>query len=511
MTPNFSPSINILRDAHKTIDYIPTRNVKRVFQQIVNDYRVGIHAFSIIGSYGTGKSAFLLALQQNLMGLRRDFGLINGQFGNVSQFEFLPLVGEYVSIIDSLAQHLDLTGKDISSQQVIEALDWHYRQNSQKKKCLVILIDELGKFLEYAAHHNTAGEVYFIQQLAEYVNDDAKNILLITTLHQGFDSYARNLDYTQRQEWEKVKGRLQELTFNEPVELLLQIAATHLKQNFSNGSSSNNLSGLIAAINQSRTFPHRNPLTESFARALWPLDPLAGAVLTLSLQQYGQNERSLFTFLKSNDYFGLNHYDAGQHPYYNLACVYDYLLHNYHSLLSTKHNPHYLQWAAMKRAIERIEGTFHSQMLEAIKLVKTIGLLNIFATADAKIDWAFLDEYGRYSLGLESPERVVRSLEAKKIIRYVAFKHRFILFEGTDLDIELALLEAVSKIEAPQDIIVPLKKYFDFPYILAKAVTYERGAPRFFGFQLSDTMVEHVPPGEVDGIINLIFSETLCV
>ncbi|MCP4368639.1 MAG: hypothetical protein GY797_11095 [Deltaproteobacteria bacterium] len=509
MTANFSPSINILRDADKPFDYIPTPNNKRVFQQIVNDYRIGIHAFNIIGSFGTGKSAFLLALQQNLSQIRNDFGEFNGQFGGITEFEFLTLVGEYASIINAFAARLDIPQEDTNPSQVFKALEQHYHQ--QKKRCLVILVDELGKFLEYATHHNTSREVYFIQQLAEYANDADKSILFITTLHQGFDSYARNLDYTERQEWEKVKGRLQELTFNEPVELLLQIAASHLQGNFAGSAPPENLSDLVTAVNHSRTFPHRNQLTLPLARSLLPLDALSGAVLTLALQQYGQNERSLFTFLKANDYFGLNHYDTNQNPYYNLACIYDYLLHNYHSFLSTKYNPHYLQWSAIRRALERIEGVFEEDIPAASKLAKAIGLLNIFTTADAKIDVAFLVTYGRDSLGLDDPQHIIQSLEDRKVIRYVAFRHRFILFEGTDLDIELALLNAASNVDSPQNFVLPLTSYFDFPYILAKAATYKWGTPRFFEFKLSEIPLQSVPQGEVDGFINLIFSETLTV
>lgn len=48
-----------------------------------------------------------------------------------------------------------------------------------------------------------------------------RNVILLTTLHQNFNSYAHTLTEVQRQEWNKVKGRFQEIVFNEPVEQLL--------------------------------------------------------------------------------------------------------------------------------------------------------------------------------------------------------------------------------------------------------------------------------------------------
>ena len=47
--------------------------------------------------------------------------------------------------------------------------------------------------------------------------------MLITTLHQNFGGYARGLDKTQRDEWHKVKGRLTDLTFDEPVKFYFRI------------------------------------------------------------------------------------------------------------------------------------------------------------------------------------------------------------------------------------------------------------------------------------------------
>ncbi len=54
---------------------------------------------------------------------------------------------------------------------------------------LLLLIDELGKFLEHEARHGGAG-IFLLQQLAEHAFRGRKaNLLLIVLLHQGFDLY----------------------------------------------------------------------------------------------------------------------------------------------------------------------------------------------------------------------------------------------------------------------------------------------------------------------------------
>lgn len=63
---NYTPSVNIIRDQEKHLNYIPTSNSKRIYNQLIENYKIGISSFSLIGPYGTGKSAFLWAFEQQL-------------------------------------------------------------------------------------------------------------------------------------------------------------------------------------------------------------------------------------------------------------------------------------------------------------------------------------------------------------------------------------------------------------------------------------------------------------
>ncbi len=86
----------------------------------------------------------------------------------------------------------------------------------------------LGNFLSMLLRNKPEKELYIIQKLAEFVNDPEKNIIFIVTLHQGIEAYGSRFDKKEKNEWEKVKGRLKEIAFNEPVEQLLYLAAKKL-------------------------------------------------------------------------------------------------------------------------------------------------------------------------------------------------------------------------------------------------------------------------------------------
>ena len=62
----YIPSINIEHNKFSDFRYIVTENAKLVVSGIINGYNAGHHSFTIIGTYGTGKSSFILAFEQDL-------------------------------------------------------------------------------------------------------------------------------------------------------------------------------------------------------------------------------------------------------------------------------------------------------------------------------------------------------------------------------------------------------------------------------------------------------------
>lgn len=63
----YNPSINIEYGIDKDFHYIVTPNAQAVTGELVSNFHSGIHSFSIIGTYGTGKSSYLMALERDLM------------------------------------------------------------------------------------------------------------------------------------------------------------------------------------------------------------------------------------------------------------------------------------------------------------------------------------------------------------------------------------------------------------------------------------------------------------
>ena len=190
----YSTSVNIERDSDKAFNYIVTANAKQAIGKIVDFFTAGIHSFCLIGSYGTGKSSFLLALEQCLSEKQPTVNQLiknKGQFNGFTKFRFVNIVGDYQPLIELLQAHVETATS--KKNNVFAAIDKLYNDCQKDNSFLVFLIDEFGKVLEHAAKNNPEKEMYFLQKFCEYVNDTCKNIVLITTLHQGFNAYAKEL------------------------------------------------------------------------------------------------------------------------------------------------------------------------------------------------------------------------------------------------------------------------------------------------------------------------------
>jgi len=499
----FSLSTNIKNIQYNDFHYIVTSNALRVLGSLVADYHTGIHCFTLVGTYGTGKSSFLAALERDLKQNSKLFFENKGQFNSYEKFAHLNIVGEYNTLSNLLSE--ELGNDNPNSKELFVCLEQKLKKHKEKKEFLFIVIDEFGKILEHAANHNPDQELYFLQRLAEFINHHKHdNVILITTLHQNFGAYSKKLTEQQRNEWEKVKGRYKEIVFSEPVEQLLHLAAAQIEKSSRKIISEKNFDTLFQLAKTTKFIS--NDLSVDIAQKLYPLDIFSAVALTHAIQRYGQNERSLFSFLISKDRNSITNYEPTDTKVYSFSNVYDYVIYNCYSYLSEV-NTDSAYWRAIRVALERVEGLFEIDEIEnASKIVKTIGLCNLFGNS-INFEKADLCLYARLALDIAHPEKIIDELSNLKIIRFAKYRAQYFIFEGTDINIEDELYKAAGQVPRPIDFIDDLNLYFEFKTVQANASYYKTGTPRFFEYRLSKTAQKLEPEKDIDGFINLVFAD----
>ena len=503
MARTFSLSANIENGFADGTQYLVTPNAQNAIYNIVNDYRSGIHTFTIIGSYGTGKSSFLLALEEDLRNKCNHSYFINAKnLSDAKSYEIINIVGDYTEMSVLLSRALNVEG---NAGSILDSLKNYYFQCQKKGKFLLIVVDEFGKVLEHASKNNPEKELYFLQKLSELVNVPSRQMMLITTLHQNFGAYAKGLTEEQANEWTKVKGRFKEITFVEPVEQLLHLASEQLKEE-RKAIEVKNIEALYKLAKEtnfvSKDFPFET------AKLLFPLDLFSAYTITTAIQRYGQNERSLFTFLSARGTNSISEFKPNDHLTYNLHNVYDYVLYNFYSYLKDA-NTDSMSWSTIQVSIERVEGQewdCKEDLLHAVNLVKAIGLLNLFGRAGFNLTAGHLATYAKEAMDISNAEEIIQKLTTQKIIRYAKYKERLMLFEGTDVDIEAVIREAGLMVSRPVAFVDELSLFFNRRISLVKAHFYQKGTPRFFAYMICEEPLNAVPTGDTDGYIELIFS-----
>lgn len=496
-------STNIVRDESKQLDYVVTPNTKEIFDRIfINNYGAN-KSFNLIGNYGTGKSTFLWALERNLNKKNIFFTDLQTRNNDIVNYDFIKVIGQNDSLSKVLSKELRVKGEEDNSK-IISALERRRKKSLKSKKGVVFVIDEFGKFLEYASKNKSADELFLIQQISEWANDDDKETYFIITLHQNFTSYGNDLSNQDKLEWEKVKGRFIDLVFNEPVEQLIYFASKKLEEYTIPKSNQADFKSLLKLIEKSKLVSHNKIINEDLNNSLYPLDWLSSNILVNSLQRYGQNERSLFSFLNDDTDFSIK---KAKNNFFSVSNVFDYLVNTLSSEINGFNNPHRAQWLTTFRALERAELVFEDDYQKVAEVIKTIGLVNIFSKVGGLFDKDFINSYFNLTRGYDV-NAILLKLEKVGIVRFYKHSNKLNFLEGTDLDLEQELITVSREINQNFSISNEIKSLVELPVLLVKRYSLETGTKRFFEYKVFDSFEEaKEADGVIDGYINLVFDD----
>ena len=492
-------STNILRDQESEIDFIPTPNTKEIFDTIFLNNNGVNSSFSLIGNYGTGKSTFLWAIEKNL-NKQKQFFTNKNIVDSIGDFEFIKLVGENESLSVLLKDKLN--AESSSSSDIIKALEKQREKANELNKGVIVIIDEFGKLLEFASRNKSIDDVYLIQQISEWANNENYKTFFLITLHQNFSNYGKNLSNQDKLEWEKVKGRLVDLVFNEPVEQLLFFASKKLAKFKCLEKIKPRHESLVKLIRKSNLVSLRGEKSIQLSEDIYPLDFLSANVLVNSLQRYGQNERSLFSFLSDNSEYSINKLNT---EFYTIPNVYDYLINSLPSEINGPNNPHRAQWLTTFKALEKSELYFNEDYVIASEVIKTIGLVNLFSKTGGLFDRDFIIEYFKLTKNRDVTY-ILDKLDKLAIIRFYKHSNKINFLEGTDIDLEQELILVNSEINSDFSLSNEIISRIDFPILLAKKYSFETGTNRFFDFKIIDSLEQvETSAKAIDGYINLVF------
>ena len=523
---HYTRSINLERDSNSVevvSSYIPTSRALRTLSKVADTFhnQQAPRAWSLVGPYGSGKSSFSVFLAQLLSDpedlatsaayrvLNRTEKALANRFEDAAQdkngyFKVLvtgapePLSHRLLKGFSDSAESYWASRKgknpqvvaklkaavgssEVSTTELVELVKEVQVQLSKTGAAgILLVIDELGKFLEYEARHYGANDIYILQTLAEHACEgNDVNLMMFVLLHQSFEQYAKGLGESLKNEWSKVQGRFEEVPFLESVEQTLRVVGAAFKQKLSDQEKTDlekSISKHVSELTKVDALP--GALTEKEATGLfmscYPLHPVSSILLPLLCQKVAQNERSLFSYLGSHEDFGLADMlqkltTVGQFVYPHH--IFDYFITNQSAIVGD-----YLthrRWVEVVTAIERLGD---AKPIE-IELLKTIGILNIIG---GKGGFKASKELLATTLKTKSAlSKLTKELTDKSVITYRRYNSEYRVWQGSDFDLEAALQDELNNL-GNFALAEELNTAKSLLPVVARKYTIKTGALRYF-------------------------------
>ena len=514
----FSRSVHLERDFADTTalnQYVVTDRVAQLCRRFASAFGEGSteRAWRITGDYGTGKSCFALALarvcDRKSSHLPPQLATLSKSFPQVDAFPVL-VTGAREPISTAIIRAIEATLEKSRSNRrppelgkanrvlreaspadrdrfAIELLESTTRFVSASKQGngVLLILDELGKSLEFATQHPDEQDITFLQALAETASRSGSHpIVVLGILHQGFSAYADRMEANDQREWDKIGGRFEELLFDQPMEQLVSLVSSAL------GVKVDRIPPTVAraarenmgrAIDQGwfGVVSNRKALMDQ-APAIYPLQPMLLPVLIKFFSRFGQNERSLFSFLYSADTNALRSF-AIQHDvgdgFFGIHHLYDFVRS------TIGHRLHTRALSSRWSQIESVIDASLSNSAEEVAILKTVGVLNMLDDQKLKADEEAL------SVALERTcvpgkwdfSDTLQTLRSKKsVLYYRGAAGGYCLWPYTSVNLELKYAEAEKVVRKDPNVVDTVSEHLHARPIVARRHYVTTGNLRHF-------------------------------
>lgn len=472
-----------LHDPEVLASYAPGAHVidalRRIASSLQDEPRT--RAWSITGPYGSGKSSFahllcsLLApkgeatqrraskllrdadpqLASTIMRERRRLGIDGrGLILAAVSAEREPIASALLRALHRGAeQYWSGPGRKPDLLHRLRAADAGRKPNSDRVLALfeelsttapvLVIVDELGKNLEYAADRSADGDLYLLQRLAERLSSHGTFTGgLLTLAHLSFEDYLSGAGEARRREWRKIHGRFEDVPFVANSEHSIRLLAQAIALSSSPQQGKVIGKACTTAEQGLRSAAGNAPLPSEVAggpAATYPLHPSVALALPTLAAKLAQHDRSLVSFLTSDAPHALPRFLAREQlaadavPFFRAADLYDYFFED--GAATVLSGPE----GELAREIRaQVEGARALDELE-LRVLKTVGLLNLIGGPGRLIASAALIEEAMVGPAGSAQERrgvaeILDRLTERSALTYRDFAGEYRIWQGSDFD-----------------------------------------------------------------------------
>lgn len=354
---------------------------------------------------------------------------------------------------------------------------------------IVVIWDEFGRYLEGHASQAFGKGAAMFQDFAETCNHSADDsqIHLILLTHKELQGYASALPQSYQQEWSRIEGRFQKHNISTDPDVAYRLISAAIQPAHDKLIYDYlHIDTVDWHVNTVRDLHLFGLLDEQSVFALieqtFPLHPLAVFALAHVSNRVAQNERTMFTFLTSDEPCALmdlleRKFENSEPPVVYISDLWDYFEDSIRSDIGGTGNHKY--WSGVIHALAKVD----TDDVLAQKLVKTMGLLSVCNTNLVRPKSEIL----AWAIDIESDDEyndvlaVLDHLRRRKAIIHRQIDGFWTFIAGSDINFEEELQLRLERTNPTPDRLQRLlENYIPAPSTLARRYNQRYSMTRFF-------------------------------
>ena len=354
---------------------------------------------------------------------------------------------------------------------------------------IYVVYDEFSKFLENSMGKTSAMEIKMIQDFAELCNRSGDNQLhLLLISHKHIQNYISQLPKEKIDAWKAVAERFKTVeihnNFTQTYEIVSSVIQKDKKwfeeykkehrDDFTLIADSCEKIGLFSDLPEE--------VVKKLIYGTYPLDTSSLFILPRISELVAQNERTIFTFLASNQKNSLtdfiNNVDD-EFPLITPDYIYDYFEQlfkneNYNGIT-------YKTYFACKSAIAKLETKTNNRL--TYKILKCIALILILQQQNNKLT-PTIDTITKIYLPVEKSVEAInnafKELKQYGVITLLDYNNFITINKGSDFDIPSLIENIMNKHKTTFDVKEELNKYIETNFLYPARYNDENAITRYF-------------------------------
>lgn len=398
-------------------------------------------------------------------------------------------------------------------KDIITQLQFVLRELYLKGFGVFFIYDEFGRFMQTLSSEETHETMHDLQELAELANkDEHQNLHIIFISHRNMSQYA--LKY-QNEELEKEFKKIEE-RFNVYYTLTDQSTfirlANVITEDFRRGKKFDQFVTELRMFSMFTDFSLYE-VDSIVIKGSYPLHPVTLFVMTHLANQVAQNERTLFTFLESDENGGLLSYYNRNKSWYRVDTIFDYfepaisefekdtIVGKYYSLY------------------QRLQRKLIDQKTsdDELRVLKMLALWNMASLHRKQLP---TEDLIAFSLSWDSKKiaLILQLMHEKKVVRFNPQDGYWDLFEGSPINTNLEIQNRQEELVFSNRMRMEfLTRILDNKYVLSKGYNDDINMTRFASVHAvlySELIKKEISAEEIrssvdsDGVIILVVDGT---